>query len=198
MVPVPDCRSKSAFNLPLPSIPPYPNMKLAFVFAVLASMAVLSLAAPPLDGDEAMLQALEATLGAETHGSASADSDVADLETNSPSSPLSPVDVQTKSTPSGKYDEHIAPVLDHLAALRAKLAASVKSSSVDIETKTTVSIKMQKAAEEVPLLFFFVAILSWCQFPLVALTSSQAAGALKDAKTLDAQVAGKANKEIEL
>ena len=175
-------------------------MKLAFVFAVLASMAVLSLAAPPLDGDEAMLQALEATLGAETHGSASADSDVADLETNSPSSPLSPVDVQTKSTPSGKgkYDEHIAPVLDHLAALRAKLAASVKSSSVDIETKTTVSIKMQKAAEEVPLLFFFVAILSWCQFPLVALTSSQAAGALKDAKTLDAQVAGKANKEIEL
>ena len=48
-------------------------MKLAFVFAVLASMAVLSLAAPPLDGDEAMLQALEATLGAETHGSASAD-----------------------------------------------------------------------------------------------------------------------------
>ena len=67
------CTSKSAFNLPLPSIPPYPNMKLAFVFAVLASMAVLSLAAPPLDGDEAMLQALEATLGAETHGSASAD-----------------------------------------------------------------------------------------------------------------------------
>jgi hypothetical protein len=67
------CTSNSTFNLPLPSIPPYPNMKLAFVFAVLASMAVLSLAAPPLDGDEAMLQALEATLGAETHGSASAD-----------------------------------------------------------------------------------------------------------------------------
>ena len=150
------CTSKSAFNLPLPSIPPYPNMKLAFVFAVLASMAVLSLAAPPLDGDEAMLQALEATLGAETHGSASADSDVADLEMNSPSSPLSPVDVQTKSTLSGPYDEHIAPVLDHLAALRAKLAASVKASSVDIETKTTVSIKMQKAAEEVPLLFLLL------------------------------------------
>jgi len=67
------CTSNSTFNLPLPSIRPYPNMKLAFVFAVLASMAVLSLAAPPLDGDEAMLQALEATLGAETHGSASAD-----------------------------------------------------------------------------------------------------------------------------
>ena len=58
-----------------------------------------------------------------------------------------------KSTLSGPYDEHIAPVLEHLAALRAKLAASVKAS---------------------------------------------AAGARRYANTLDAQVAGKANKEIEL
>ena len=120
-------------------------MKLAFVFALLASLAVLSLAAPTLNGDEAMLEALAATLSAETHDTASADSTVADLETV----------VQTKETTKtslgGNYDEHIQPVLGHLADLRAKLSATVKASAADIEIKTATATKAQKTAEEVPL-----------------------------------------------
>lgn len=62
---------------------PLQKMKLSFVLALLASMAILSLSAPLLGNDEAMLQALAATLGAETHHSASADADATiDLDTS--------------------------------------------------------------------------------------------------------------------
>jgi hypothetical protein len=45
-------------------------MKFLFVFALFSASAVLSLAAPTLNGDEAMLEALAATLSAENHDSA--------------------------------------------------------------------------------------------------------------------------------
>jgi len=114
-------------------------MKLAFVFALLASLAVLSLTAPTLDGDEAMLEALAATLSAETHDTASADSTVAD--------------VQTKSTPSlgytGKYDNHLAPVVDLLQTLRLKLVNAMKASQTDVQNKKAAMDAAQIKADEI-------------------------------------------------
>jgi len=66
-------------------------MKLSFVLSVLASMAVLSLAAPLVasDGEEAMLQALSATLEAQGGNAASADAEsTVDVETAVTSSRL--------------------------------------------------------------------------------------------------------------
>ncbi len=58
-------------------------MKLSFVITLLASMAILSLSAPVLSNDEAMLEALSATLEAETHNSAPAQADASvDVETS--------------------------------------------------------------------------------------------------------------------
>ena len=66
-------------------------MKLSFVLSVLASMAVLSLAVPLVasDGEEAMLQALSATLEAQGGNAASADAEsTVDVETEVTSSRL--------------------------------------------------------------------------------------------------------------
>jgi len=66
-------------------------MKLSFVLSLLASMAVLSLAAPLVasDGEEAMLQALSATLEAQGGNAAAADSvSTVDVETGVTSSRL--------------------------------------------------------------------------------------------------------------
>ena len=66
-------------------------MKLSFVLSVLASMAVLSLAVPlvAIDGEEAMLQALSATLEAQGGNAAAAEADsTVDVETAVTSSRL--------------------------------------------------------------------------------------------------------------
>jgi len=68
-------------------------MKLAFVVALLASAAALSLAAPTLNGDEAMLEALAATLSAETRATGAVDGPVSDEQ-----APVT--DVETAATSS--------------------------------------------------------------------------------------------------
>jgi len=85
---------------------------------------------------------------------------------------------------NGKYDSHLAPIIEILDQLRAKLIAQMQASQQDVQAKTEAA-RVAKEQSEI-------------KIQEAINSAAKAAGILEEAKTVDSDVATKSNKEIEM